>query len=196
MTTAPAPEPGERAAAPGDLRLIQQFVNTVDLEENGKEELVDPAALRAWLIDHALIEPSATVDAAAFARMLALREAIRALLLVNTGEPPDPAAIETLNHVAAETPFTVAFAPNGATRLTSPAAGVEGIIAALLAVIYTAKADGSWVRLKACVRQTCKWAFYDASKNRSGHWCSMAVCGNRTKVRAYQARKRGQVAGR
>ncbi len=48
--------------------------------------------------------------------------------------------------------------------------------------------DGTWSRLKAC--RQCEWAFYDWSKNRSGRWCAMSVCGNRTKVRAYRARRR------
>jgi predicted RNA-binding Zn ribbon-like protein len=50
-------------------------------------------------------------------------------------------------------------------------------------------ADGSWARLKACRSQLCKWLFYDRSRNRSAVWCSMAVCGNRTKTRAYRARR-------
>ena len=48
-------------------------------------------------------------------------------------------------------------------------------------------ADGTWRRLKACREDTCQWAFYDRSKNRSGTWCSMAVCGNRAKARAYRS---------
>jgi len=57
--------------------------------------------------------------------------------------------------------------------------------------VATAIADGSWARLKVCRSDSCRWAFYDASKNRSGAWCTMAVCGNRNKVRAYQRRRRG-----
>src|SRR5215208_4533273 len=37
-------DPGGRAPAPGALRQVQRFVNTVDFE-NGIEELTDPAAL-------------------------------------------------------------------------------------------------------------------------------------------------------
>ncbi|MGH2778535.1 MAG: CGNR zinc finger domain-containing protein, partial [Actinomycetota bacterium] len=33
-----------------------------------------------------------------------------------------------------------------------------------------------------------KAAFYDHSKNRSGKWCTMRVCGNRAKTRAYRER--------
>ena len=48
---------------------------------------------------------------------------------------------------------------------------------------------GAWPRLKACRETTCRWAFYDASKNRSSIWCSMAVCGSRAKARTYRRRK-------
>jgi predicted RNA-binding Zn ribbon-like protein len=49
--------------------------------------------------------------------------------------------------------------------------------------------DGTWSRMKACRNDTCHWAFYDASRNRSGKWCSMAICGNRAKVANYRERQ-------
>jgi predicted RNA-binding Zn ribbon-like protein len=58
----------------------------------------------------------------------------------------------------------------------------------VVAIALTAMLDGSWPRLKVC--RKCEWAFYDNSKNRSGSWCSMQLCGNRTKTRAYRARKK------
>jgi len=51
--------------------------------------------------------------------------------------------------------------------------------------------DGTWARVKACVADDCQWAFYDSSRNRSGRWCDMAVCGNREKVRTYRSRQSG-----
>jgi predicted RNA-binding Zn ribbon-like protein len=62
----------------------------------------------------------------------------------------------------------------------------------LFAAVAAAMADGSWSRLKACRRHACRWAFYDHSRNRSGTWCSMAVCGNRVKVADYRRRIRGR----
>ena len=57
------------------------------------------------------------------------------------------------------------------------------------AVTFNGVAEGTWERLKACERDVCRWAFYDHSKNRSSHWCSMAVCGQREKNRrAYRRR--------
>jgi predicted RNA-binding Zn ribbon-like protein len=66
--------------------------------------------------------------------------------------------------------------------------GVDGAIARLMAIVATARGDGSWHRLKACPRDSCEWAFYDRSKNRSGRWCTMESCGNVEKARSYRER--------
>ena len=67
----------------------------------------------------------------------------------------------------------------------------------LAAAVIDAHAAGTWPRLKVCVEDTCQWAFIDSSKNRSRSWCSMRICGNRTKTRAYRARNRAAgAAGR
>ncbi len=59
-----------------------------------------------------------------------------------------------------------------------------------MAIVVRAMADGSWSRIKACRNDTCRWLFYDQSRNRSGTWCTMAICGSRMKARAYRARQR------
>jgi predicted RNA-binding Zn ribbon-like protein len=68
---------------------------------------------------------------------------------------------------------------------------VEGGVRGGLALIAAAVTAVSWDRIKVCTEITCQWAFIDSSKNRSRSWCSMRVCGNRTKTRAYRARKQG-----
>ena len=62
----------------------------------------------------------------------------------------------------------------------------------MTAISLTAMLDGSWLRLKVC--RNCEWSFYDNSKNRSGSWCSMQLCGNRLKTRAYRTRRRSSPA--
>jgi predicted RNA-binding Zn ribbon-like protein len=42
---------------------------------------------------------------------------------------------------------------------------------------------------KPCRNHPCRWLFYDHSTNRSGTWCTMAVCGNRLKARADRRRR-------
>jgi predicted RNA-binding Zn ribbon-like protein len=83
---------------------------------------------------------------------------------------------------------------DGTLRLEPAAGGIAGALGQIAAGVYAAVADGVWERFKACDRDTCRWAFYDHSKNRSGRWCSMGVCGNREKsLRAYRRRQKSPV---
>ncbi|WP_250907209.1 CGNR zinc finger domain-containing protein [Nonomuraea sp. NEAU-A123] len=66
---------------------------------------------------------------------------------------------------------------------------VDAALAGLLAVVAEAMAAGTWTRLKACREPSCRWAYYDYSRNRRRTWCSMDLCGNRAKARASHHRK-------
>jgi predicted RNA-binding Zn ribbon-like protein len=155
------------------VRLVQQFVNSVD-PENEIEWLDE-----TWFAAHGLpgAEDLATAREA--------REALRTLLLANNGEPLEPNALETLNRISAGIGLAVRF-DDAARPALAPL--WQRPLAQILTAVYAAMADGSWQRLKAC--RNCTWAFYDYSKNRSATWCSMRLCGNRLKTRAYRSRQR------
>ena len=181
-------EPAGRAPAPHPLALVQAFVNTVDLEA-GEETLTSPEALGAWLSQNGLHDGKERVRRKDLRRALEVREALRALLLANhDGGVAASAAIETLNRAAERAEMGVRLDPTGNARIVPAAAGVNAAVGRILAVVFEAMADGTWPRLKACRNDVCRWAFYDYSKNRSGSWCSMAVCGNRIKTRSYRRR--------
>ncbi len=158
-------------AAPEPLRLVQRFVNTVD-REHGREWLATPDELAAFF--------GCAPDEAKVEEAQALREALRSLLLANNGEPLDEAAVAAVNAVAAR----VAPRLDGGARLELVA---PDPLARVVAVALGAALDGTWPRLKAC--RNCAWAFYDSSRNRSASWCSMQLCGNRLKTRAYRSRR-------
>jgi len=180
------PEPGDRTPAPGPLRLVQLFVNTVDLED-GPEQLADPAALRAWLASAGLLDEGAPVGATDHRRALELREAIRELAAGHAGHDHDPGAAAVVDAAARRAGLHPVLAET--TRLEPTAGGVDAALGRIVAAIHAAVAEGTWLRLKACDRHACRWAFYDRSKNRSGQWCSMAGCGSREKNRrAYRKR--------
>ena len=187
----PLSEPGGRPAAPGTLGKIQAFVNTADLE-GGVDELDDPAALRAWFAAHDLPGADAQLTRNDVSRAVAVREALREILAGNAGHGVDPLAIATLDAASMATPVTVRFAPDGRASLAPLGGGVDAALGRLLADVAASVMDGSWTRLKVCRNDACRWAFYDGSKNRSGAWCTMAVCGNRMKGRRY--RRRAQAA--
>jgi predicted RNA-binding Zn ribbon-like protein len=181
-------EPGDRAPAPEPLRLVQRFVNTVDLE--GPEALPDAAALQQWLRDAGLLGARERVTGGDHTRAIALREALRALAYANAGHPEDPRAIETVNDAARRAGLEPRLTSTAATRLEPQATGVDAALGRIVAALHAGIADGTWPRLKACERETCRWAFYDASRNRAGQWCSMAVCGSREKNRRAYRRRR------
>jgi predicted RNA-binding Zn ribbon-like protein len=95
-----------------------------------------------------------------------------------------------LEDAARRAVLEVRFDEHGVATAAPAARGVDGALGRLLAIVAAAQADETWVRLKACPWQTCRWAFYDHSKNRSGRWCRMEVCGNRAKAAAFRARAR------
>ena len=92
-----------------------------------------------------------------------------------------------MNAAAARAGVVPALRSDGTLALDVRGAGTDHALGRVIVAAYEAMLDGSWTRLKAC--RQCSWVFYDTSKNRSGSWCSMQLCGNRTKTRAYRRRK-------
>ncbi len=182
---------GLSTAAPGDLETVRAFVNTLDIE-SGVDDLADPAALDGWLREHGL--PAAgPVDAAGRARAVAFREALREAMQANHDGVPLPAGVlAELNAVAARADLAVEIGSAGQWLAQPRATGVDGALGALLVLVTDAVADGTWSRLKVCANDACRWGFYDLSRARTGRWCSMRLCGNRAKQRAWrEARQAG-----
>jgi predicted RNA-binding Zn ribbon-like protein len=46
--------------------------------------------------------------------------------------------------------------------------------------------------IKQCQNPECVLFFYDTTKNHARHWCSMSLCGNRSKVAAHYHRHRNK----
>jgi len=173
--------------APGTLEIVQDFANTVDVEE-GTDEISEPAALAAWLAERGLMEATAAVAEGDVADAHNFRGALRHILASHAGEPLDGSAAEELTAVAARGGVGPVFSTGGDVVLQASAGGVAGALGRIVAYVVDAIAEGTWPRLKACQNDECEWVFYDSARNRSAKWCSMAVCGNRMKARAFRAR--------
>ena len=74
--------------APGDLQLVQAFVNSVDGE---RDDLDSPEVLRGWLLQRELLARDAAVGQADLASARDVREALRRLMLTNNGASIHPA---------------------------------------------------------------------------------------------------------
>jgi predicted RNA-binding Zn ribbon-like protein len=159
------------------------------------EILVSADTLQDWLRMRGLVSRPARLTSDDLERTLALREGLRALAFANNGHVPDEAAIEAMREASTGAGTQIYIELDGPRFVADATTGIEGAIGALLAMTARAMIDGSWRRLKACPGRHCGWAFYDHSRNQSGRWCSMSVCGERDKARAYYRRKTARRAG-
>ncbi|MFB4315333.1 CGNR zinc finger domain-containing protein [Actinomadura sp. 21ATH] len=196
---------GPRAESPAAL-LLREFVNTLDVE-SAADGIGTPAELAGWLAGRGLVPAGTPAGAADLATATALREGLRAAMLAHHAPDHGPAVPEPADHAApgrgtngagavagleealGRLPLRLALG-GGRPALVPAGTGAAAGLARIAAAVMESVADGTWPRLKVCQESTCLWAFLDTSKNRSRAWCSMRVCGNRTKTRTYRARRR------
>ena len=176
---------------PAQLKLVRDFVNTVEYQED-EEGWERPSDLDAWLVGRGLLAldraDPATADDLALAKTL--REGLRSVLAGHAGHEVDESALQRLDGALAELPVRVSFGGSSAFSLApSVDDGVRAALAGVLEAVRASHEDGSWSRLKVCDRVTCRWAYYDYSKNRSSRWCTMAGCGNAIKMQKAHERR-------
>jgi predicted RNA-binding Zn ribbon-like protein len=180
----------KRRQAPGDLERVRQFVNTRQIG-HVSDRIDEPRSLAAWLEERELASPGIRATRADVKHAAALREALRAMLVAHNAAPEENApedACRALDDAAQRARLRLRFTNDGGASLAPEADGVSGALGRLVAIVHDSIAQGTWSRLKACREHECEWAFYDHTKNRSGAWCSMQVCGNRAKARAFRER--------
>jgi len=109
-----------------------------------------------------------------------LREGLRAALRTDDADTP------ALDALTARFPLRLGFG-GGTPALEPIERGTRGALGAIVAAATRCTIDGSWARVKICRTDSCEWAFYDTTRNRSRTWCSMDSCGNREKTRHYRS---------
>lgn len=184
--------PSEQFDVPGELALLYDFVNSLDLRsyvENGvahsaSDELASATQLETWLRRHKVVNPSSR---AAYKQALQLRETLRAFLKLPPEARASAAVAAELNAVSALFPLA-ANVENGVVSL-KPSQGVSGL-AQVLSEFHSLTVTQQLDRLKMCASDECGWIFFDRSKPGNRRWCSSARCGNREKTRAYRQRNR------
>jgi predicted RNA-binding Zn ribbon-like protein len=177
MTTPSAPAQG--------AALVRDFVNTLDID-TGEDALKSPSALTAWLREQGLDAGGSATDADLTAAV-ALREGLRAALRDHHDHGAGIPSGE-LDLVIAGYPLRVSLR-TGTPELVPAGTGTRAALSRIVAAVAGSHADRTWQRLKVCSESTCQWAFLDTSRNQSRSWCSMQVCGNRAKTKAYRARQ-------
>jgi hypothetical protein len=155
-----------------DAELVLAFLNTLDVEE-GTDALRDETRWREWA-DRNGLPPPGDVDQAR-----ATRDALRAAV----GDQEFGRDTPLINSLIA------VQLHSGIPRLAAGDA-----VGQVLAACVRLAVLGQWQRVKICPADNCKWAFFDHSRNRSRTWCSMQVCGNRTKARIWRERTKARSA--
>ncbi|MEE6258174.1 CGNR zinc finger domain-containing protein [Plantactinospora sonchi] len=179
-------QPGDRAPAPGPLALVQNLLNTVDIEA-GRDRLRTIAELTAFATRYG--PTGLTFGDSDVTQLRRFRDALREACRGHAGAPVPTPAVAMLRHALGTAPLILSIDGNGAARAV-PAAGLDGaaaLVAHVAAAILDAVAAGTWPRLKACAAHRCQWVYYDHSPAGRGRWCTMSICGSRAKMRAYRA---------
>jgi predicted RNA-binding Zn ribbon-like protein len=168
---------------------VQAFVNThFDLGARfGEERLHSPAALAEWMRGAGW--PLGPLGADDLRHAVALRERLRAAAAAGADRAARAATLAGLDAIAADARTELHFGPDGPVVTGTRGAGMPGVAGSLLAIVAEAMRDGTWSRMKVCPGDHCGWLFYDGSRNRSGRWCSMSVCGGRAKARTHYRRR-------
>ncbi|MFD9217198.1 CGNR zinc finger domain-containing protein [Streptomyces sp. NPDC059544] len=179
--------------APDGLALVQELLNTIGVGGPSHPDLLGEvecaqewlnAALEQWTKatgsgpphDIALTERD-------LPRLRALRDRLRGTLEHHTPSGPTPGPTGSLR---------LSLSSDGRIEAHPEGRGVGWVASALLGEMYDAQRNGTWQRLKTCRYEKCAVAFFDRSRNNSGVWHDVRVCGNAVNLRASRARRRQQ----
>jgi len=170
------------AAAPHGLRLVQDLLNTRDVGGKVPDLLASRDLALDWLITEKDLlgdlfdPPEADLD-----ELRALRRELTAVLHGEDAALRSPMV-----------PASLVIAPTGDVRLEPAGTGPQRFSSTVWAEVFLAQQNDTWRRLKLCRNAPCSSAFYDRSRNNSGVWHDVKVCGNAVNLRASRARRRAE----
>jgi len=171
-----------------DAELVRAFTNTVDLDDE-TDEFATTAAAGEWLLALKLLDRPAQPTAADLRSLVDLRTGIREALAVDG--PASPHLLAVGEAVLRSLPLLASLSPQAPLQPSPGLVGVPRALATVGVAWSRLVVTGQSARLKRCPAETCGWVFWDVSRNNSRRWCTMRVCGNRAKARAFAARQRG-----
>jgi predicted RNA-binding Zn ribbon-like protein len=190
---------------PDWLEPVLAFVNSIDVETGVDDLAAGPPALGDWLAGRGLLpEDAGRPDRAGGRRAggpaptrteyrlaLDLRTGLRALALANNDGPADPEAVRVMRRALDRLPLAAGADDGGPVLRPYRLAPVPAALAVIVAGYARAVAGGQWRRIRRCPAEDCAWAFWDSSAKGTRRWCTMRVCGNRAKARAFAQRHAG-----
>ncbi|MFF7471941.1 CGNR zinc finger domain-containing protein [Streptomyces sp. NPDC008092] len=182
--------------APGGLAFVQDLLNTLSAGKPRKPDLLQTAEdARAWL-DQALQSWSeATRRPAPVIELTpqdveSLRDFRHDLVRSLHGRHGDPVPEPGPAASVLTLPTALRLDGHGVVHAEPRGTGWRQAASLALTEVYQAQCTDTLRRLKSCRNSRCLTAFYDRSRNNSGIWHDVHVCGNAANLRNYRARKR------
>jgi len=120
-------EPGGKAPAPDQLRLVQLFVNSLDIE-GGIEELGSPGELGSWLYRHGLTATREAFTKRDVERARSFRELLRGMALANAGVVMSPRLVGQLDRELRRLRFALVGDPTEELSLRGSQPGLDGAL--------------------------------------------------------------------
>ncbi|MEU8935069.1 CGNR zinc finger domain-containing protein [Streptomyces sp. NPDC048409] len=182
--------------APGGLAFVHDLLNTRPAGRPRTPDLLETVEdAQSWL-DQALASWSAATGRPAPAVGLtaedarSLRDFRQDLQRSLHARHGDPAAEPGTAASLLTLPTALRLDEHGVVRVEPRGSGWRRAASLALIEAYDAQGADTLRRLKACRNSRCQVAFYDRSRNNSGVWHDVHVCGNAANLRTYRARKR------
>jgi predicted RNA-binding Zn ribbon-like protein len=159
-------------AAPGLLRLIQSFANTLSADD-AVDLLGTREEAAAWLRTAVLLPTETSLSNSEHSALLRLRDSTRDVLAARTDAREDAEAAARLTKALADGRLVLIVEPASTVQLASAArASYSHVVAAFAVAVAKSAAAGTWLRLKACRDPHCGQAFYDDSAAADAERCS------------------------
>jgi predicted RNA-binding Zn ribbon-like protein len=147
------------------------------------------AFLRRWGWRAPLRPPQAGLRA-----LFRLRRVVRRMIeAAGAGRLPRQSDLDHLNAIMRRAAVAGRLVKgDGAIRLElrAGATGWHRVLAELAASVADLFVTYDPARLRVCDNPSCRYVFYDMTRNKRKRWCSSRVCGNIFKVRWFRARRR------
>lgn len=188
------------ALAPNGLVLVQDLLNTRPAGRPRQPDLLDDVAsaqgwleraVELWSTHAGRPAPAITLSEQELPRLRALRDHLRQALRLrrHPDEQPDY-ELGPEHPLAFAADLRLTLGRDGTLTVDPSGDGASWVVAAVLGEIQQARILDTWRRLKVCGNDRCLGAFYDRSRNNSGVWHDVHVCGNAANLRASRARRR------
>jgi predicted RNA-binding Zn ribbon-like protein len=173
------------------------LTNYYDLASFGQETGILTPAQLDYFLENVPRRPDEAQQA--MLRAIELREALYAIFSAVMNRQTAPLeAMDTLNANLHDAALHSCLVQSGMEnpeesfewRFDDMTSSCEAMLRPIARAAADLLASPAVALVRTCSAPNCQWFFLDTSKNHHRRWCSMRVCGNRTKVRKFYARKK------